>query len=51
MEKDKNIFDIKQDRFYHLPHNSVRVDEFDFLVSKLNISKNIIKQRIYKSYF
>jgi hypothetical protein len=40
MEKEKNIFDIKQDRFYHLPHNSVRVDEFDFLVSKLDISNS-----------
>lgn len=36
-------FDVKQDRFYHLPHNSVRVDEFNFLVSKLNPAKKHYK--------
>ncbi len=36
-------FDIKQDRFYHLPHNSVRVDEFNFLVSKIDPAKKHYK--------
>jgi len=51
MEKEKNIFDIKQDRFYHLPHNSVRVDEFDFLVSKLDISKKHYKAKDLQKLF
>jgi hypothetical protein len=29
-------FNVKMDRFYHLPHNAVLVAEFNFLVSKLN---------------
>ena len=37
------IFDVKIDRFYHLPHNSVRVDEFNFLVSKINLTKKHYK--------
>jgi hypothetical protein len=36
-------FNIKPERFYHLPHNSVRVDEFSFLVSKLDISQKHYK--------
>jgi len=38
-------FTINKDRFYHLPHNSVVVDEFDFMVSKLNVS-----QKHYKAH-
>jgi len=29
-------FEVRMDRFYHLPHNAVRVDEFNFLVSKIS---------------
>lgn len=45
------MFDIKQERFYHLPHNSVRVDEFDFLVSKLDISKKHYKAKDLQKLF
>ena len=47
----QNSFSIKQDRFYHLPHNSVRVDEFDFLVSKLDISKKHYKAKELQKIF
>src|SRR3989344_8932031 len=47
----QNTFSIKQDRFYHLPHNSVRVDEFDFLVSKLDISKKHYKAKELQKLF
>lgn len=36
-------FIIEKNRFYHLPHNSVIVDEFNFMVSKLDISKKYYK--------
>lgn len=42
---------VKIDRFYHLPHNSVRVDEFDFLVLKLDISKKHYKARELQKLF
>lgn len=51
MKKEKNIFDIKQDRFYHLPHNSVRVDEFDFFVSKIDISKKHYRAKELQKIF
>ena len=34
-----DTFDISQERFYHLPHNSVLVEEFDFLVSSIDPAK------------
>lgn len=36
-------FNVNMDRFYHLPHNAVRVDEFNFLVSKLDPTKKHYK--------
>ncbi len=46
-----STFNLKADRFYHLPHNAVRVDEFNFLVSKLDPAKKHYKARELQRLF
>lgn len=46
-----NTFNIRMDRFYHLPHNAVLVKEFNFLVSKLNPAKKHYKSKELQRLF
>ena len=44
-------FKIDKNRFYHLPHNSVVVEEFNFMVSKLDVSKKYYKAHELQKLF
>lgn len=44
-------FNVNMDRFYHLPHNAVRVDEFNFLISKLDPAKKHYKANELQKIF
>lgn len=44
-------FNVRMDRFYHLPHNAVLVDEFNFMVSKLDSSRKHYKAKDLQRLF
>lgn len=46
-----NTFNIRMDRFYHLPHNAVLVEEFNFFVSKLDPAKKHYKAKELQKLF
>lgn len=46
-----STFNVRMDRFYHLPHNAVVVDEFNFLVSKLDPAQKHYKAKDLQRLF